>query len=222
MAYQPHLRATFKGSFRSSASAEPYEYWNTSMALSNPGVTDTAALQAIANDLRQDFAAFMTGSVSGFFGPNTYLDEVRLDSVGANGRITRDAVFARVEGNPVKGGGMQTLPPQCALVLTLDTGTRGRSRFGRMFLPCVAIVMKPDGLMEKLAADQFLAAAKTFVENAGNLPGFDGDFGVVVASGVGEGSLNRVQSIRVGRAVDTMRSRRRSLDEAYVTATVSV
>lgn len=220
MATIPHWRATFKGSFRVSANAEPFEYWNTSVALDSGGALTTASAQSIANDLAADFVAFIQ-TPSAYFSVNTFFDEVRLDHVGSNGRIDQDAVFGRPAGNtPVGGKSQAILPPSCALVLTLDTGRRGRSRFGRMYLPILSTGMGNDGRIPANQQTEILAAARTFIKNVSNAPGIDGSFGVAVSSKAGAGSVVPVQAIRLGRVVDTMRSRRRSLDESYAVATL--
>lgn len=220
MTYVPHYRATFKGDFRPSLEAEPYEQWNTSVALRGGGQYSTASAQAIANDLRDDFAAFVR-SLEAFFSGSTVFTEVRLDHVGVSGRIDQDAVFAQVDGAGVAGVGGPRLPPSCAVVLTLDTQQRGRSRFGRMYLPLIGCDVSGDGGMPSASQDAILAASRTFITNLGNAPGIDDNFSVAVASGVGEGALNAVRAVRVGRVIDTMRSRRRSIDESYKSATIS-
>lgn len=219
MAYIPHYRATFKGDFRSAPTAEPFEQWNFSIALKSGGSLSTSSMQDKANDLADDLNGLRTAMVSSW-ASNTFVSEVRLDSVGADGKITRDPVFAQVGTNGVAGGGTPKLPPSCAVVITLDTRVRGRSRFGRFYLPLLGIQANADGVMPSTDQTNILNAAQTFVNNVSNAPGSDDGFGVVVASGVGEGSLNEVQAIRVGRVIDTMRSRRRSMDEAYMVATI--
>lgn len=221
MGYVPHWRATFKGSFRASGAGEGYEQWNTSIAF-NYGLNQFAGVgQEKAEDLRDDFIALMA-AMPGFFASNTYLDEVRLDSIGADGKIDQDAVFAPVAGGGQAGGAPAVLPPSCAVVLTLDTKTRGRSRFGRMYLPLLATPVTDAGVMSESNAQFILGACRTFVNNVSNSPGLDAGFGAAVASGVGSGSLDPIQEIRIGRVIDTMRSRRRSMDESYVTGTVTV
>lgn len=215
-----HFRATFKGEFKSSATGEPYEQWNTSLALSPGGQVSTASMQEIADDLRDDFAAWCSTTESGFSG-NTFFTEVRLDHVGDNGRIDQDAVFAQVGGGGATySPGQVLLPPSSAVVLTLDTGGRGRSRFGRMYLPLCKVSLTQEGVMGEFQQTEILNSCATLLRNLGNLPGLDGGAGLVVASGAGGGSLKPVQSIRVGRVVDTMRSRRRSMDESYRSVTL--
>lgn len=219
MAYLPHLRATFKGEFRASPTAEAYEQWNTSVALRYGGSLSTASGQERANDLRADWIKFWE-SMSLYVSTNTFLTEVRLDQVGADGKIVADPIFA--QGPTYGGGGMvPKQPPSCAVVLTLDTLTRGRSRFGRMFLPITSVPLGTDGAMSASDQGSILTACKTFIQDVSNAPGIDAGSEVVVASGVGGGSLNTVRSVRVGRVIDTMRSRRRSMDESYKSASVS-
>lgn len=222
MTYLPHWRATFKGGWIAGGNGDTFEQWNTSIAL-KPGIvrdwgTDS---QDVANDLCADFSAFFT-SLGAAVSTGTLFEEVRLDAIGVDGKITQEARFARPEGGPTSGSGLTVLPPQCAVVLTLDTKTRGRSRFGRMYLPLLGVTVSTDGLMGQPAVASLATKCATFITNVGNTPGADVDFAPVVASGVGSGSLNEIKAIRVGRAVDTMRSRRRSLVESYEVRDVSV
>lgn len=215
-----HYRATFKGEFKSSATGEPFELWNTSIALRPGGSVSTASMQQIADDLRDDFAAWCSTTESGFAG-NTWFTEVRLDHVGENGRIDQDAVFSPVSGGGATySPGSAYLPPSCAVVLTLDTGGRGRSRFGRMYLPLLKVLMTNEGTIGEGQQLEILNSCATLLRNMSNLPGIDGGAGIVVASNAGGGALKDVQSIRVGRVVDTMRSRRRSMDESYRSVTL--
>lgn len=220
MPYLPHLRATFKGEFKDFASAEPYERWNTSLAFKYGGSMATASLQGLADDLRADFSK-MVGALLSTWTSNTYFTEVRLDSIGVDGKITRDAVFSLVDNGGSTTQYTPVLPPSCAVVATLDTKIRGRSRFGRMYLPILGTRCTAEGVISTSDQQQILNGFKTFVQDASNAPGVDDGFAAVVASGIGGGSLNEVQEVRIGRAVDTMRSRRRSLDESYLRASVS-
>lgn len=222
MTYLPHWRATFKGGFRAGSSGEGYEEWNTSLAI-NPGLVRNwqDGAQAVVDDLCEDFQTLLV-DLESRVSSSTYFHEVRLDSIAASGRTDQEAVFAKPPIENWAGQGLPVMPPQCAVVLTLDTKTRGRSRFGRMYLPLLGVTVGADGLMGAGLATTIATAGAKFITNVGNTPGVDLNFAPVVASGVGTGSLNEIRSIRVGRAVDTMRSRRRNLDEGYIVQDVSV
>lgn len=222
MTYLPHWRATFKGGFRAGSSGEGYEEWNTSIAI-NAGLVRNwqDGAQDVVDDLCADFQTLLV-DLESYVASNTYFHEVRLDSIAPSGKTDQDAVFAKPAIENWAGQGLPVLPPQCAVVLTLDTKVRGRSRFGRMYLPLLGVTVSGDGLMGVPLATTIATAGAKFINNVGNTPGVDLDFAPVVASGVGSGSLHEVQQIRVGRAVDTMRSRRRNLDEGYVIRDVSV
>lgn len=220
MAYLPHHRVTFKGEFKTSLLAEPYETWNTSLAFRGGEGLLAADRQSLVNDLAADFKTFLQANASTGMSTSTYFTECRLDAIGTDGKITQDAVLANETVGWGGNGGGVLVPPQCALVLTLDTGVRGRSRFGRMYLPFQALTLGLDGRITEASQQNILTTAATFINNASNAVGIDLGWEACVASNVGSGSLNRVQAVRVGRVVDTMRSRRRSMDEAYKSASV--
>lgn len=222
MTYVPHWRATFKGGFYASGSNIPYEEWNTSLAF-RPGTVREwiGGSEAAVEDLATDFKDFFV-ALGPAISASTRLDEVRLDSIASNGKIDQKPRLVDLRPQGISGGGLMVLPPQCAVVLTLDTEVRGRSRFGRMYLPLLGVTVGDGGIMGQAQAASLADKAAAFMTAAGNAPNVDLDWAPVVASGVGSGTLNEVKSVRIGRAIDTMRSRRRDLAERYESRDVTV
>ena len=105
--------------------------------------------------------------------------------------------------------------PQLALAVTLTTALlRGKGSVGRIFLPYFTHPVGTDGRISASHAEMVRGTSVTFL-NAVNAqaPGKIAVFGQT-----GAGTVRPVTGVRVGRVVDTMRSRRRNLQEGYVLA----
>jgi hypothetical protein len=159
------------------------------------------------------------------------LTAVQLAAVNAAGHFETDAKGAYVRtlvdfsSAPTTGGSVHaTEPPQAALVVSLNTSRTGRVGRGRFYLPMPCFPSSPtDLLISDAAAHGVALAASTWIkalnDAAANGSPPQGPR-VCVASG---GSVKNavppgnyeVTSVRVGRVVDTVRSRRNALDEAY-------
>lgn len=134
-------------------------------------------------------------------------------------------------GIDIRGGSSSSmLPPQCAVVVTLDAippegilepfPQRARGRF---YLPAPATsVMDNAGLLGPASLNAFLDWAQAFINDLQGMeitdppPGLPGHHvDVVIASSV-DATARQVNSLRIGRAVDTQRRRRGDLLEQYV------
>jgi hypothetical protein len=115
---------------------------------------------------------------------------------------------------PVPGAGSQHVPAQQALAVTLRTAAkRGRAHAGRFYIPCYGGGPGADGLIGSGNTTPVLTATTTLL-NAINAELTDWRVGVV--SIIGSGSAHEVTHAELGCVIDTMRSRRKSLQEKYV------
>jgi len=181
-----------------------------------PGISDIIAdYQALVNDAFDDWSTFFL-SAGGKVSQQTHLVEVRGYSVGADGRSLKDTVIstrATVQG----AANSPYHPYQCSMVLTLVAGTRGKGRFGRLYLPPSCQTVGIDGTVPLTEQTNLLTAGKQLLSDLSNLPGLDAGAGIRIAGQTGTGgTLRTVDEVRVGKVYDTQRRRRRSLDEAYV------
>lgn len=141
------------------------------------------------------------------------LTMLKLNEIGEDGRYASDAdtVLHEFE-TPVAGAITSYSPAQCATAITLATAkTRGRASKGRFYIP-TGKMPASNGLLSTTDQGQ-IASAATAMLNALHvaLPGWR----VAVMSNIGTGDSEFVTNVRVGRVVDTMRSRRRNLPEEY-------
>jgi hypothetical protein len=138
------------------------------------------------------------------------LTQVKVSSIGADGKLIGNA---QVKTGSVAGAntGTEYHPPQVALVVGLDTGQRGPSKRGRLYLPMPVVSLEPAMTMTDAQRDSISASVKTFLDGINTA--FNSGSGICVASR--KGFNTDVTGFRVGRVLDTMRSRRRSLNEGY-------
>lgn len=115
------------------------------------------------------------------------------------------------------GTGTQSLPNQCALVVSLRTGNPGRSKRGRVFLPLRnAGAMNQLGLLDQTITQQW---ADGFADFLGKFNNSLSGRRVAVLSKTLQDSFN-VTSVDVGNVVDTQRRRRNGQIESRASAEV--
>lgn len=141
---------------------------------------------------------------------------LKLNMIGPNGRYVSDDETVQYEYDPpVTGNGSGNPAPQVALAISLMTDrARGRAHMGRFYLPVPSAPLAEDGRITVALATLFATGTTTLLDNINAAMPTNWDVGV--ASDVGTGAFEPVRRVRVGRVLDTIRSRRRSLDEAYV------
>lgn len=213
MVFRPHYRLSLIGDLHGGA-----ERFSFGLSLANNGgAGDTSqGLQPNAaqwDDVAADCVAFF-GAEGNRIGNWARLTEVKVASIGADGKYTADPYIQTV--NVVGGGPTSAVyPPQVALAVSLNTDRRGPSGKGRFYLPAFSGgVETATGLILQADRDTVRAAVTTLINNLNNEPGLDAvDLKVCVAST--KNFNTPVTSVRVGRALDTIRSRRRSLPETY-------
>jgi hypothetical protein len=161
--------------------------------------------------------AFMA---SGIMSNAVTLRTIKYNHIGTDGRYTEDSTVLYDYGSGAPAGsGTPLFPPQVALVVSLGTDRmRGRATHGRFYLPSpVTPVAAPALIISTGVRDAVLATCRTFLEDI-NTAADPWQLGLV--SNVGTGTEAFVTSVKVGRALDTLRSRRNALPEDYATATV--
>lgn len=146
-------------------------------------------------------------------GTQAVLTTIKFNEIDVNGRYANTGETVLHEFDPgVPGTGTTSMPPQVALAITLRTAkTRGRAHAGRFYIPRIAGAIGTDGRLSAAQAAQIGTVATTFLNSLNTA--LNGIARVAVLSDVGTGAVNDVTHVEVGRVLDTMRSRRRSLDE---------
>ena len=199
-----HRRLTLSGIFGEVAA--PFERWSMRWNLGvseSPGELGFIADAAVAN-----LAYIGEGSKSA-----VKITEVKVAAIGANGLYTADPVIRAVylAGS---GTGGQVIP-QLALAVSFGTQRRGPTGKGRVYQPIPGADVQADGVYSNAYVAECATRHAGFVNQLNAAAGF----GVVVIAS-SKGYLTPVQTVKVGRVPDTIRSRRRQMTENY-SATVA-
>lgn len=150
------------------------------------------------------------------------LQSVKVNRLDPDGHYKDPVSFEAIVG-PIQGGSGALVAPQLAMAVTLASVIpRGRGSKNRFYLPPLTAFATVDstGRVSAANAGAIASGAKGLIDAlnavyAGFGGGFDPAHRVAVASSAGAGSFRDVAKIRVGRVIDTMRSRRSSLAEDY-------
>jgi hypothetical protein len=204
-----HTRISALG--RVGTAGERFSY-GVNMIATNPGQSQMPS-QSEAEDIAADFKAFH-GRATSRISAQCVLEEVKVASIGEDGKYTEDPIIvAALQAG--QGGNIGYTLPQAALVASLVTERRGPSGKGRFFIPMPEAQLESGSLLlPVLIVEQVRASVAQLITALNNEPGLDGlERRVAVISTKGFTTL--VTGVRVGRVVDTMRSRRKGLAESY-------
>lgn len=160
-----------------------------------------------------DAVTALHASTSAACGTSALLTMIKLNEIGTDGRyVSQSETVMHEFETGVPGSGTSTQPPQNALAVTLRTAKRrGRAHAGRFYLPRTGGGVANDGRITGGTADSLAVDVTTFLDaiNAA----IPGNWRAAVMSDVGTGTLELVTHAEIGRVVDTIRSRRSSMDE---------
>lgn len=212
-----HTRITFSGHVGGSSTSIT-ERWSFSLnsadAVAISGATE-AELDAIAAGAN----AAYHGSLNNGMPSNCFLTSVKVASIDALGQYRQrgDGSYVLGEDNTIRTGveAASGMPLQVALCVSLTTARSGPTGKGRFFLPWPALSL--DTTTRLIPTNQMtdvVSRTKTFLGALNDLTGIN----LAVVSS--KGYASDVTGFRIGRAPDTMRSRREDLIESYVSDTV--
>lgn len=208
MAYLPHQRIVFSGIF--GTATLPYERWSMRLNFTLPagGSAPSTADLTAAGTAWSTHMAPRTGTWC-------RLTEVKGAQIGVGGLYVGGPNI--IGCDYVGSSGFASNPPQIALVASLVTAERGPRYKGRIYLPAPgAGVTMTLGTIDASNAQPFATSTAAFIAALNALPTVGS---CAVASSYN--LLTVVQSVRVGRVFDTMRSRRTSIPETYGAAVAS-
>lgn len=220
MAYVPHLLLTFGGRIVGSAGNQ-LETWTCGLRLSaadassgSPSV-ETGALVYYANQINTWFLDNTTGISSA-----ATLDRAKLNWISPSGRYTNPYTNEYVFTTPsVGGGGAVKFPPQIAYCVSLRTANRGPRARGRFYIPCPIGPLQSTTLgVSTTTAGYIAGTTKTMINaiNAGTGVWSGATTKPKVSIVSKSGDVTPVTEVWCGAPLDTIRDRRKALDEAYV------
>jgi hypothetical protein len=213
--FDNHFRLSARGLFTdngnlSAPTGEEFSYrLNLTAPLGGPFVED------MIDDMAADLVAFHGRLATGIH-PRAVLGEVKLARIGPDGLYTSDPAIRLVEQAGGRDGALY--PPQVALAVTLETGVRGPSRRGRIFLPTPSFEVAGSYRINALQAVGVAESVATLIRDLNNAAGVDPLNYPAVTIASRKGFNTNVTEVRCGRVLDTIRSRRASLPELYPAA----
>ena len=167
-----------------------------------------------------------TNSCSGI----VQLRQLRLYPIGPDGKAIAPPQYA--QGSPATltytgtlpvGTMSGSLPPQTTPVISLLTPQTGRRGRGRYYHPLTGSEVMANGVMSSTGQNNLLAAAKQFLEDVSVSSAGPGSENLrPIVTGAPWVNYGRVDNIRLGRAYDTQRRRRREAEESYVSASLDI
>lgn len=221
MAKPAHTRISMIGRF-AGPSDETLEIWNWNLNAENMGLQSPEDLASAAAAINGAYAT----SLKAHFRSHVQLQRVRVAQLDELGHVlqTGDGQYRQGDSDVIQvgtNGSAYAYPLQAALAVSLVTERAGTAGKGRFFVPMPAITIGTDYRLPTTQVDTFAGACADFIEavNAALFAVETTDARVSVVST--KGFVSPVTAVRVGLAVDTIRSRRGDLVEDYRTAAVT-
>lgn len=225
MALVPHMRVTLSGSMTGQVVTP--EIFACGFALGDPtggpsiSLGSVASTTAIVNACKAFWARPTTG-----ISTQACLRDVTVALIGPDGRVGRQPDGSYLQRKTefgvteVKGGGGTDVKPyQVALAVSLSSALGSGAHKGRFYLPSPSMPLEPDGRMLQGYSDGVATSVVTLFQAINTALGADGERVAIASSGSvlkGLPAKNYpVVAVRVGRVLDTIRSRRNALDEQY-------
>lgn len=210
-----HFKFTFRGVFLNTP-----ETWVFGVHFNrNVGSGPDAGLGDVSDS---GVTTALQGLFSGLNGPSIHNAVQAMDwrcyVIGTDGRAEGNIKVVDVSALNIKGVGTTKQPPQLATAVTTVADNRGPAKLGRFYLPGLVPVMGTDLRMSVTDAQFIAQKANNFlkgISGAIDLPGtIASSAGINVSTGGGAaGTRQDIDHCEVGRVVDTLRSRRRSMVE---------
>ena len=225
-----HYRLSFSGLIGTGQTQEIFSHGlAVATGTTSQPIIGRPAMATLATTLSNAWATHMAPMVCAV----AQLTRVRVALVENTGNVSKDGAGTFQQGDWLGSkpgvGGPLILPPQLSVAVSLQSAASGPTGRGRFFVPSPQIgTLGADLRLATPVQQDFVTFCTAFVAavNTAAAAVAGGSLGrVVVPSGgsVSQGiaPANRpVTQVRVGRVVDTMRSRRNALLEAYVVGAV--
>lgn len=213
-----HFRFTVRGDFLNSP-----EHWSFGCHFSreNDAIADAGFDDVDEGGVTDAVVAFLGSSL---FSNKVEVRDWRLYVIGTNGKMEGNGPllhdFAPGELKGASAGAR--FPSQCSVAVTLIAANRGPAQRGRFYLPTFGgMALEDDWMLSDAVAGVIRTAATTFLKDISDqidLVDLTQSACVNVSPGPvgsGTGTIQEVDHLEVGRVVDTIRNRRRSMLETY-------
>jgi len=211
-----HFQFIFRGTFVNT----PEEWsFGAKFSRANAGEAD-AGLDDIDDEAVS--TAFGTLLGNAYFHAGVKAADWRAYVIGTNGKMEGNGPLLHEfeSGNP-QGSSGNRQPPQIALVATLVGANKGPGHFGRLYLPGPAKAVADDLRLTITDSTGYLDLVTDFLKDVSDAIDLEvltqsACVNVSPIGGGGDGTIQEVDHVEVGRVYDTLRTRRRSLLEERV------
>jgi hypothetical protein len=211
MTVLPHFRFTVRGEFTGTP-----EEWSFGFHFgSNVDLGPDASVDDIhADQVTTALTSFIPGGDLGM-PTNAKVNDWRAYKIKADGNMEGEPLQVDLSGTGLTGGVSPKYPPQIACVVTTVAATRGPARFGRFYLP-TGLPLGTDrrvSVVDVTAVATAATAMMKAISDAIDFPlSLDGASGINVSE-LGGGVNKEIDHLEVGRVLDTLRNRRKSMVE---------
>lgn len=218
----PHMRLTYTG-FLGTTAAQ-VEQFSFGINFDLGPTADVPTPSERSTFLSAALTAYTT-NINPRIGAAAKLTRVRLAQVNDDGKTARETSgqykHTDLEVAALTGGATTLTPYQIALAVSLQSAMPGPTGKGRFFLPVPNLsgFDAGTGTIDDATRDVWATGCRDFLialnQSAGNL--WTGSVAVASGGSASRGlpaAMHKVTHVGVGRAPDTMRSRRRDLSES--------
>jgi len=212
MTVPTHFKFTFRGVFQNTPEIWSFGVKGQRNQETGPDAELDDIDQGAVTTALTDFFNFSGAGISGF----VLATDWRAYRIGENGKMVGDPLVVDLSDEGIQGHGTNRYPPQVALAVTTVAPNRGPARFGRFYVPGPTQGLGTDLRLTVTDAQAYGEAATTFlkdISNAIDLPDDIGSAAMVHASSGGGGTRQAIDHVEVGRVLDTIRTRRNSMEE---------
>lgn len=210
MVWPAHWLLRIEGDFRVGGSTV-VETWSNSIRFSGVG-TPTPPLEWLEDTAVPAIETYYNKTT---LSNTVWVTTAKFNAIDPDGRYANQDetnAYYWTAGDEPHGTSTTVVEPQRTLAVSWTTAAqRGRASKGRIFLPGFASPVGQDLLIAESLASAIESDSQTFLNNLNA-----GTYTAAIVSGVGTGALRPITGARVGRAIDTQRRRRRSLNEQWV------
>lgn len=143
----------------------------------------------------------------------------RAYQIGTDGKMEGNPLIVDfATGSEQKGTSVARYPTDVSLCVTTEGANRGHARFGRFYLPGPSVPLGSDHRISTANADGLVTKVTAFlkgISDAIDLPGTLESSDMLNISDDLAGTFQTVRNIRIGRVLDRIERRRRSMEEDY-------
>ena len=215
--YPRHIKVVIRGIHVGTPETWSYSFhlWPYENIL--PEIIETVQFHAEDLDASTVAAALVAFHASANFATTSQVTDWRAYDIGTNGRMVGNpSIYTWSGTSGPKGTTTYKFPPQVALVATLEAEDRGLARFGRCYLPTPSLALSGDLKISSVDAAAVATGFKTMLRAIQDaVPGAIPAKLVNVSGRATAGQTDHqfVKWIKVGRVLDTVRSRRTAMVE---------